>query len=114
MSIFGKNIGTIYRQVREVYDMRVHTFPGNAVNQVFDMLRLRRYPIENMPSKAELYRIIQDELVEFDFTSSFEFTPTTGLPENGYLPPRYLGVGPHLKIEDKNGFGLGYITIQKL
>lgn len=111
MSVLDENIGTIYKRVYDMYDMRLHTYPGNAVNQVYDMLRLRKYPVEDMPSKKELYRMIQDELVQFGFVSFFEFTPTTGLPENGYLPPKYLGVGPHLRIQDKKGWELGYITI---
>lgn len=69
MSVLDENIGTIYKRVYDMYDMRLHTYPGNAVNQVYDMLRLRKYPVEDMPSKKELYRMIQDELVQFGFVS---------------------------------------------
>lgn len=98
MSILDNNIGTLYKRVDDVYSVRGFTFPGNAVHQVVNMLREKQYPVEGMPTKKELYRMVQDELTQFNFISFFEFEHVTGL---------------RLRIRDKNDWKLGYISISE-
>ena len=110
MSVRDNNVGTIYRTVGEYYDVRCHTFPNNAVQQVADMYKARKYALEEMPGIFELYRMIQLELLQYDFHSHLDCQQTIGIPDSGYMGPRYIP-GPYLKIMDKLGMDLGYISI---
>ena len=82
----------------------------NAVQQVADMIKARKYALEEMPGIFELYRIIQLELLQFDFHSHLDCQQTIGIPDKGYMGPRYIP-GPYLKITDKLGMDIGYISI---
>lgn len=102
--------GQIVMSVDRYYDFRCFTFPNNAVQQVANMLRAKQYPIEDMPGIIELYRMLQDELVQFDLYVQIDCQQTIGIPNSGYMGPRYIP-GPYLKITDKLGTNLGYISI---
>lgn len=109
MSVLDNNVGTIYETVGDHYLTQCHTFPENAVQQVVGMLRAQKFPIEDMPGIFELYRMIQDELLQYGVHSSLDY-PATGAPDKDYMGPKFIP-GPYLKITDKLGMNLGYISI---
>lgn len=113
MSVLNpETVGQIIMSLGEYYEVRYYTFPNNAIQQVANMFKAKRYPIENIPGIFEIYRMIQDELAQFEFYSQIDCQQTLGIPPTGYMGPRYIP-GPYLKITDKFGTDLGYISISE-
>lgn len=94
------DIDTIRKPIKELWSCYCSTYPGNAVEQAYNMLISREVPIEDHYLPAHMYEELEWELAQYDFTCL----------RIGSSVPFY----PKLAVLDKSGNRIGYIHIKPL